>query len=144
MLSWCHTSRPALHEALPICAQLRAQDSGSRVTGHTRHTGAPNHSHGLNRPLWLAAGIRYPAKLLPEVVATLGAAKALVADKGQVLPGEGGPRAPSSALAPHSTSQAAKQAAAMSANLQKRTDPVSPVHGPSLQKAFRSGAVLRH
>ncbi|KAK9798140.1 hypothetical protein WJX73_007295 [Symbiochloris irregularis] len=81
-------------------------------------------------------GIRYPAKLLAEVVATLGAAKALLADRGQAQ-GEGG--APKGgALAPHSTSQAAKQAAAMSANLQKHTDPVSPVHAPSLQKAFRA------
>ena len=73
------------------------------------------------------AGVRYPDRLLPEVVTALEAAQVL-AGKATAAPGQ-------AANAEQATT--AGQAAAMGASIARRTEPATPVHQPSLTKAFR-------
>lgn len=99
--------------------------------------------HIRNAHAWLiqnvyiccSAGIRYPARLLNEVVAILRTAQAMLkAPSSEVSNGE----APKmSNLAVPSKSQAAVQAAAMGASMRSWAEPFTPVHPPSLSKAFR-------
>lgn len=86
---------------------------------------SPMPAHNVPAPL---PGVRYPASLLPEVVAMLTTAQSMVmpsaavADMGQLgqLTGE------------------ALQAASLGAGGSIRTEPVSPVQPKALARAFRS------
>ena len=71
----------------------------------------------------VCAGVRYPDRLLPEVVEALRSAQAMDG-AGSAAAGEG---------------SSAEQAAALGVTMAKRREAPTPVHQPSLTKAFRCG-----
>ncbi|KAK9814268.1 hypothetical protein WJX72_003136 [[Myrmecia] bisecta] len=77
-------------------------------------------------------GVRYPAHLLPQVVATLASAQALISQQQLQLQQQQAGGGPGSSL-----QQQALQAAAMGAGGAIRVEPVSPVDKKSLAKALR-------